>query len=151
MKTGKILLPALLAVTLSSHAADGQGKKVVSSTVNPLVMIRLNDRITAMNHIVFEDGQNINRWDGFDCSTQKAVKLYWEMLDDKEAVVRRFYGDSYGRYAAPSPNSELNDVAASLCKSPGLKNASWVYIEKNRNMTRRSCWIPLQLSAPKIC
>lgn len=130
MKTGKILLPALLAVTLSSQAADGQGKKVVSSTVNPLVMIRLNDRITVMNHIVFEDGQNINRWDGFDCSTQKAVKLYWEMLDDKEAVMRRFYGDSYGRYAAPSANSELDGVAASLCKSPGLKNAHWVYIEK---------------------
>lgn len=130
MQTGKILLPVLLAATLSCHAADGQGKKVVSSTVNPLIMIRLNDHITAVNHIVFNDGQNINRWDGFDCSTQKAVKLYWEMLDDDEAVVRRFYGDSYGRYAAPRPNSDLDGVAATLCKSPQLKNASWVYIEK---------------------
>lgn len=133
MKPGKYLLPALLAIAFSSHAAsapEGQGKKIVSSTVNPLLMMRLNDRITAMNHIVFEDGQNINRWDGFDCSTGKAVNLYWEMLDDKEAIVTRFYGDSFGRYAAPRPASALDQAAATLCNSPQLKNASWVYIEK---------------------
>ena len=102
MKTCTLLLPALLAVAISAQATDYpeiQGKKIVSNTVNPLLMMRVNDRISALNQLVFSDGQHINRWDGFDCTTNKAVKLYWEMLDDQEAVIRRFYGDSYERYA----------------------------------------------------
>lgn len=133
MKAGKILLPALLAATFSTQAADasgGQSKKIVSSKVNPLMSVRLNDRITVMNHIEYEDGQIINRWDGFDCSTNKAVRLYWDMLDDQESVVRRFYGKSYDRYATPQPNADMDEFAPTLCQSPGLKNASWVYIEK---------------------
>lgn len=133
MKAGKILLPVLLAATFSTQAADasgGQSKKILSSKVNPLMTVRLNDRVTVMNHIVYEDGQNINRWDGFDCSTNKAVRLYWDMLDDKENVVRRFYGKSFDRYAAPQPNGDMDEFAPALCQSPHLKNISWVYIEK---------------------
>jgi len=133
MKTGMLLLPALLAAAMSAQSADYpeiQGKKIISNTVNPLLMMRVNDRISALNQLVFSDGQHINRWDGFDCTTNKAVKLYWEMLDDKEAVIRRFYGDSYDRYAEPKPQSALDDIAKNLCQSPRLKNPEWVYIEK---------------------
>ncbi|TCB96686.1 hypothetical protein E0L21_23755 [Kosakonia quasisacchari] len=133
MKTGTLLLPILLAAAISAQAVDlpeTHGKKIVSNTVNPLLMLRVNDRISAMNQVVFDDGQHINRWDGFDCTTNKAVKLYWEMLDDKEVVMRRFYGDSYNRYAEPKPQSELDDVAKNLCQAPRLHNPSWVYIEK---------------------
>ncbi len=133
MKAGKILLPALLAATFSTQAADtpgGQSKKIISSKVNPLATVRINDRITVMNQSVFEDGQNINRWDGFDCSTNKAVRLYWDMLDDKENVVRRFYGKSYDRYAPPQPGSAMDEFAPTMCQSPHLKNVSWAYIEK---------------------
>ncbi|WP_039057819.1 hypothetical protein [Enterobacter sp. Bisph1] len=133
MKIGNTLLCALLAATLSSHAADAPapaGKKVLSSAVNPLVLVRINDRISALNQLVFEDGQHINRWDGFDCSTNQAVRLYWDMLDENEAVVRRFYNGSYDRYAAPQPENSLAEVAANLCRAPHLKNPSWVYIEK---------------------
>ncbi|WP_200551288.1 hypothetical protein [Kosakonia sp. LAM2021] len=133
MKTGTLLLPALLATAISAQATDYpeiQGKKIVSNTVNPLLMLRVNDRISAMNQVVFDDGQHINRWDGFDCTTNKAVKLYWEMLDDKDAVVRRFYGDSYDRYAEPQPQSALDDIAKNLCQASRLKNPGWVYIEK---------------------
>ncbi|MFE4111124.1 hypothetical protein [Kosakonia sp. YIM B13611] len=133
MKTGTLLLPILLAAAISAQAVDlpeTHGKKIVSNTVNPLLMLRVNDHISAMNQVVFDDGQHINRWDGFDCTTNKAVKLYWEMLDDKEVVMRRFYGDSYNRYAEPKPQSELDDVAKNLCQAPRLHNPSWVYIEK---------------------
>lgn len=133
MKTGMLLLPVLLAATVSAQAADApatQGKKIISSIVNPLLMVRINDRISAMNQVVFDDGQHINRWDGFDCTSNKAVRLYWEMLDDKEAVVRRFYNGSYNRYAAPQPESSLADMATHLCQAPRLQNANWVYIEK---------------------
>lgn len=133
MRTGTLLLPILLAAAISAQAVDlpeTHGKKIVSNTVNPLLMLRVNDRISAMNQVVFDDGQHINRWDGFDCTTNKAVKLYWEMLDDKEVVMRRFYGDSYNRYAEPKPQSELDDVAKNLCQAPRLHNPSWVYIEK---------------------
>lgn len=133
MKAGKILLPVLLAAAFSTQAVEapgGQSKKIVSSKVNPLMSVRLNDRITVMNRTLFEDGQNIDRWEGFDCATNKAVRLYWDMLDEEEAVVRRFYGNSFNRYAAPQPNSNMDEFALTLCQSPHLKNVSWVYIEQ---------------------
>ncbi len=133
MKTGKLLLGALLTIALTSHAADAPAhgsKKIVHSAVNPLLMVRVNDRISAMNEVVFDDGQHINRWDGFDCTTQQAVKLYWDMIDEEEAVVRRFYNGSYNRYAAPQPVSALAEVAKNLCQAPQLQNPKWVYIEK---------------------
>lgn len=144
MKAGKILLPVLLAATFSTQAtvaSGGQSKKIVSSNVNPLISLRLNDRITVMNHTVFNDGQNINRWDGFDCSTNKAVRLYRDMLDEKESVIRRFYGESYDRYAAPQPNSAMDEFAPTLCQSPHLKKVTWPILKKTRNTIHLSCWI----------
>jgi hypothetical protein len=118
--------------------------------VNPLATVRINDRITVMNQSVFEDGQNINRWDGFDCSTNKAVRLYWDMLDDKENVVRRFYGKSYDRYAPPQPGSAMDEFAPTMCQSPHLKNVSWAYIEKKSEYGTPVLWIPLLSFTSKI-
>lgn len=133
MKTGNLIVGALLAATLNVHAADAPapvGKKVVRNSVNPFLLIRINDRISALNEVVFEDGQHVNRWDGFDCTTQQGMKLYWDMVDENGAVMRRFYNGSYNRYAAPQPESSLGEVAKTLCQSPRLQNPKWVYIEK---------------------
>lgn len=120
---------ASLILGLITPCVFAQEKQVVSSKVDPLLLVRINDHISAVNHLVFDDGQRVNRWDGFDCNTLTAHRLYWETLGDKGEVTRRFYGDSLERYAAAQPDPQLDAVAATLCHAQ-VKNPEWVYVEK---------------------
>lgn len=105
--------------------------KVSSIAINPLSVVRIQDRLNLMLEMKLEDGKRVQRWQAIDCKNNKAESLYWDLVGPEGKLEHRYYGKSYSHYAPPQPDATVPAENIAMVCSYKVKNVDWVYLEKH--------------------
>lgn len=117
-----LLFLSLLPIPLAS-AADIP--TVESGGINPLSVVKINDRVNYMVSLKFSDGKTVQQWRSVDCKQGKAELLYKDLLNQEGLTRARYYGNSYLRYAPAQDDKQITaeDIRIT-CQHP-IKDMLW--------------------------
>ncbi|WP_233967307.1 hypothetical protein [Pectobacterium polaris] len=117
-----LIFLSLLPISLAS-AADKP--TLESGGINPLSVVRINDRVNYMISLKFSDGKAVQQWRSVDCKQGKAQLLYWDLLNEEGLTKTRYYGNSYLRYAPAQDDKQMTaEDIRTVCQLP-IQNAQW--------------------------